>query len=228
MAFDFRLRARAPPQAAEHEHERCLPELQLHKFSYHEGFEDAAPRVELWAHNGQSQVHFLGPTVEQAFEGKKSFKLDVVIASGSYHYWGLPVRVPCAGRLKLSARMLVAEGNSAGVGFGTNFVFPPHAALRLRRRRELLEADGAVAPHRVRSDLLDLLSRHSVARRPADGLLGGQVGGTVPGGNGRPQGPRHPVSQAAWVGSIDPAGDLDGVRAQIVERILQLNLQEDK
>jgi hypothetical protein len=125
MAFDFRLRARAPPQAAEHEHERCLPELQLHKFSYHEGFEDAAPRVELWAHNGQSQVHFLGPTVEQAFEGKKSFKLDVVIASGSYHYWGLPVRVPCAGRLKLSARMLVAEGNSAGVGFGTNFVFPP-------------------------------------------------------------------------------------------------------
>ena len=32
----------------------------------------------------------------------------------------------------------------------------------------------------------------------------------------------------AWVGTIDPAGDLDGVRAQIVERILQLNHQEDK
>ena len=70
-------------------------------------------------------MNFLGPTDEQAFEGKKSFKLDVVIKSGSYHYWGLPVRVPCAGRLKLSARMLVAEGNTAHVGFGTNFVFPP-------------------------------------------------------------------------------------------------------
>jgi hypothetical protein len=70
-------------------------------------------------------VNFLGPTDEQAFEGKKSLKLDVTILSGSYHYWGVPVRVPCAGRLKLSARLLIAEGNTAHVGFGTNFVFPP-------------------------------------------------------------------------------------------------------
>jgi len=98
---------------------------QLRKFSYHESFEEGLPRVDLWAHNGESVVNFLGPTDEKAFEGKKSLKLDAVLKSGSYHYWGLPVRVPCAGRLKLSARMLVAEGNTAQVGFGTNFVYPP-------------------------------------------------------------------------------------------------------
>jgi hypothetical protein len=31
-----------------------------------------------------------------------------------------------------------------------------------------------------------------------------------------------------WVNAIDPAGDLDSLRAQIVERILQLYRQEDK
>ena len=97
----------------------------LHKFSYHEGFEGAAPPVALWAHNGQATVNFLGPTDERASEGKRSLKLDVTLQSGSYHYWGFALRVPCAGRLKLSARMKVAPGNTAHVGFGCNFVFPP-------------------------------------------------------------------------------------------------------
>lgn len=98
---------------------------QLQPFSYHEGFEQTPPRVALWAHNGDAKVNFLGPTDEQAAEGKKSLKLDVTIQSGSYHYWGFALRVPCAGRLKLSARMMVAPGNTAHVGFGSNFVFPP-------------------------------------------------------------------------------------------------------
>lgn len=98
---------------------------QLHPFSYHEGFEQTPPRVELWAHNGDSKVNFLGPTEEQAVEGQKSLKLDVTIQSGSYHYWGFATRVPCAGRLKLSARMMIAPGNTAHVGFGCNFAFPP-------------------------------------------------------------------------------------------------------
>jgi hypothetical protein len=61
-------------------------EPQLHKFSYCEGFEGKAPRVDLWAHNGESAVNFLGPTGQRAFEGKKAFKLEVVLKSGSYHY----------------------------------------------------------------------------------------------------------------------------------------------
>ena len=57
--------------------------------------------------------------------------------------------VPCAGRLKLSARILVAEGNTAHVGFGTNFVFPPthHSGCGAV---ESFQADGGVEADRVR------------------------------------------------------------------------------
>ncbi|MFQ6097409.1 MAG: hypothetical protein ACE5O2_06725 [Armatimonadota bacterium] len=94
-------------------------------FSYHEGWEGEPPQVTLWARNGPSTVNFIGPSEEQAFEGKKSLKLDVTLDGGTYHYWGAQVRVPCEGRLKLSARILVAEGTTARVGFGTNMVYPP-------------------------------------------------------------------------------------------------------
>ncbi|NUQ63303.1 MAG: hypothetical protein HUU20_12560 [Pirellulales bacterium] len=97
----------------------------LQTFSYREGFEAESPQVELWATNGKSTVNFLGPSTERAFEGKRSLKLDVTLGSGDYHYWGVKLRVPCAGKLRLSARMLVAEGNTARVGFGANFVLPP-------------------------------------------------------------------------------------------------------
>lgn len=100
-------------------------ELPLRPFAYHEGFEGEAPEVALWASNGPSTVSFLGPSEEQAFEGNRSLKLDVTLGGGTYHYWGVPVRVPCAGKLTLSARVLVAEGTTARVGFGTNMVYPP-------------------------------------------------------------------------------------------------------
>lgn len=100
-------------------------ELPLQPFSYREGFEGEPPKVELWAKNGESLVNFLGPSDEQACEGKRSLKLDVTLQGGSYHYWGVAVKVPCAGKLKLSARMLVGEGNTAQVGFGRNLTFPP-------------------------------------------------------------------------------------------------------
>jgi hypothetical protein len=44
------------------------------------------------------------PSGERAFEGKKSLKLDVTITSGSYHYFGLTMKVPCEGKLRMSAR----------------------------------------------------------------------------------------------------------------------------
>ncbi|NLY00313.1 MAG: hypothetical protein GXY83_29805 [Rhodopirellula sp.] len=97
----------------------------MQKFSYREGLEADSPQVDLWATNGKSTVNFLGPSTEQAFEGKRSLKLDVTLSSGDYHYWGVKLRVPCVGNLKLSARILVAEGTTARVGFGTNTVLPP-------------------------------------------------------------------------------------------------------
>jgi hypothetical protein len=99
--------------------------LPLHPFSYHEGWEADGPQLVEWAKNGDSTVNFAGPTDEQAFEGKRSYKFDVTLHGGSYHYFGVPLRVPCSGKLKLSARVFVAEGTTARVGFGTNMTYPP-------------------------------------------------------------------------------------------------------
>jgi hypothetical protein len=100
-------------------------ELTLRPYSYHEGWEADGPPVVEWAKNGESTVNFVGPSEEQAFEGERSLKFDVSLHGGSYHYFGVPVRVPCAGKLRLSARLYVAEGTTATVGFGTNMVYPP-------------------------------------------------------------------------------------------------------
>jgi len=94
-------------------------------YAHREGFEGECPDVALWAKNGASTAAFLGPTEEEAYEGARSFKLDVGLEGGSYHYFGAPLIVPCAGRLRLTARVLVAEGTTARVGFGTNMRYPP-------------------------------------------------------------------------------------------------------
>jgi len=100
-------------------------DLKLQPFSYREGFEGACPAVELWAKNGPSTVAFCGSSEEKACEGRRSLKFDVKLDGGSYHYFGVKVNAPCLGKLKLSARVLVAEGTSVRVGFGTNMVYPP-------------------------------------------------------------------------------------------------------
>ncbi|MBN1345659.1 MAG: hypothetical protein JXQ73_23405 [Phycisphaerae bacterium] len=100
-------------------------EIPLRAFSYHEGFEGTCPKLELWATNGSSTVVFSGPSEEQAFEGKRSLKLDVTLDEGSYHYFGVKCPVPCMGKLTLSARVYVADGTTARVGFGTNMRYPP-------------------------------------------------------------------------------------------------------
>ena len=96
-------------------------------FNFSEGFEDSAaiPEVHLWAQNGSCDVNFLGLSEDKACEGKKSLKLDVTITSGSYHYFGVTLKVPCEGKLRMSARLFLGEGTDAQVGFGSNFNFPP-------------------------------------------------------------------------------------------------------
>ncbi|MBT4817943.1 MAG: hypothetical protein HON70_19715, partial [Lentisphaerae bacterium] len=100
-------------------------ELELQPFRYHEGFEGVTPEVTRWASNGESVVNAIVASEEQAFEGTHSLKIDVSLEGGSYHYWGVPVPVPCEGRLRMTARVLVAPGSTASVGFGTNMLYPP-------------------------------------------------------------------------------------------------------
>ena len=80
------------------------PALVVKPFRYEEGFESGKVRIADWARNGDVAEHFVGVTEELAFAGKRSLKLDVTFKSGSYHYWAVPVRVPCAGRLKPRVR----------------------------------------------------------------------------------------------------------------------------
>lgn len=58
--------------------------MKLEPFSYQQGFEGESPKLDLWAKNGPSKVNFSGPTEERRFEGKRSLKLDVTLAFGSF------------------------------------------------------------------------------------------------------------------------------------------------
>lgn len=101
-------------------------DLPLKPYSYHETFEDQAPPVALWASRGtEPTVNFLGLTDEQAFEGKKSLKLDVTFGDSSYYYFGVPMRLPMAGKLKISARFMLGKENQVSAGFGINATYPP-------------------------------------------------------------------------------------------------------
>ena len=103
----------------------CAQDLPRRDFSYHEGFEAGDDPVRFWVSNGEYQVNSKGVTDERAFEGQRSFKLDVTLNSGSYFYWDAPVRVPAEGDLRFSARLLIAEGTTARAGIGVNWIYPP-------------------------------------------------------------------------------------------------------
>jgi hypothetical protein len=88
-------------------------------------FEDGKDAVVDWVSNGKYVVNFKGVTEEKAFAGKKSYKLDVTFQEGSYFYWSLPVNIPAEGKLRASARLLVADGTTGKAGVGVNYAYPP-------------------------------------------------------------------------------------------------------
>lgn len=100
-------------------------ELPMVEFSYHEGFERGECPVKEWVSNGKYQINFMGISDEQAAEGSRSFKLDITIESGSYHYFHVPLRVPVEGELTFSGKILVTHSEGISVGLGPNYVFPP-------------------------------------------------------------------------------------------------------
>ncbi|MFW6156460.1 MAG: hypothetical protein ACOC7J_03995, partial [Armatimonadota bacterium] len=93
--------------------------------SYHMGFEDGEDPVQHWVSNGEYEVNFKGVTDERAFAGRRSFKLDVTLTSGSYCYWHVPVRFPAEGDLDFSARVSTGEGHTARTEVGVNWTYPP-------------------------------------------------------------------------------------------------------
>ena len=153
-------------------------ELPTQPFHYHEGFE-GKDTVAIWATNGKQEVHFKGITDEKAFSGAKSFKLDVTLTDGTYHYWGAPVKAPCAGRLKFSGRIWVEQAGKGSAGLGVNFAFPPthHSGCgaidkvrKPTKEWKLMECD-LVARGAATAD--------SVVRRYTTGLTGSDVAAFV-------------------------------------------------
>ena len=101
-------------------------------FLYQQGFEGKTPTFTHWASNGEAEIVFSGPSEEKAFTGKRSYKFEIEIKSGSYHYYGVPMSVACDGKLAMSARIWVGDETTARVGFGTNMEYPPtrHSGCR--------------------------------------------------------------------------------------------------
>ncbi len=103
----------------------CAQDLPMTDVTYHEDFEDGEDPFDFWVANGEYEVNFKGVTDERAFEGERSFKLDVTLKSGSYWYWHIPVHYPAEGELGFSGRILVTEGHDVRSGLGMNWQFPP-------------------------------------------------------------------------------------------------------
>jgi hypothetical protein len=87
--------------------------------AFREDFEGPNPRVmQFWATNvPHVTVHTAAVSEERAYRGRRSFKLDVTLTSGSYYYWWLPVRIPFWTPLKVRGRLFCAQ-NRALLGFG--------------------------------------------------------------------------------------------------------------
>jgi hypothetical protein len=100
-------------------------ELGLAPFVYHESFESDQDMVRSWATNGTYTINFKGIVDEEAFEGKQAFKLDITLTSGSYAYFSVPIRIPASGELTFTGQMKLGPGNTASVGLGANYIFPP-------------------------------------------------------------------------------------------------------
>ncbi len=101
-------------------------DLPLRPFAYKEGFEGEPPEVALWASRGSPPViNYIGPSEETAQEGKRSLKIDIIFGDSPYYYFGVPLRVPLAGELRLSAYIKGGAANQARFGFGINALYPP-------------------------------------------------------------------------------------------------------
>ena len=104
-----------------------LPVLKQEPFARRFDFEDGTDPFAAWASNASYTVNFKGITEEQAFSGRRAFKLDMTFRSGSYVYWSIPVRVVAEGSLRVSASMRIGEGSTGRVGVGVNILCVPSA-----------------------------------------------------------------------------------------------------
>jgi hypothetical protein len=145
-------------------------ELPLQPYAYAEGFEKEPPAVALWASRGTPPtVATLAASTEKAFEGSRALKIDVTFGDSTYYYFGLPLRLPLAGKLRISARLWVAEGNQNNVGFGLNFAFPPTTHTGCGPIASFAKPDGTW--HLIEADLV------TAGRDSAEAVMGHYVRG---------------------------------------------------
>ncbi len=100
-------------------------DLPMREVSFHDGFEDGDDPFRDWVASADHEINFKGLTEEFAFEGERSFKLDMTFNSSGYVYFHIPVNFPTEGDLQFSGRMLGGEEHTATAGLGLNWVFPP-------------------------------------------------------------------------------------------------------
>ncbi len=100
-------------------------DLPMVDYSYNQGFEEGDVPVQEWVSNGAYDINFMGITDEKAHEGTHSFKLDITIKSGSYHYFHVPLRVPLEGEATFSGWFFIESGDNSSATLGVNLIYPP-------------------------------------------------------------------------------------------------------
>jgi len=83
--------------------------LKTRNFVYHQDFEGADP-VRLKSTRGEYKVNYQGITEEKAYSGKKSYKVDVLLAPGGRYDLEIPLeKIPVVEGLKFSGMIWVKE-----------------------------------------------------------------------------------------------------------------------
>ena len=93
---------------------------------FREDFEvEQAKPLRMWATNAADwKVHFAGVSDERSFGGQRSFKLDLTINGGNWHYWWLPVRIPFWAPLKFRGRVFNERPKNYRVLLGVGYAVP--------------------------------------------------------------------------------------------------------
>ncbi|MCX7706185.1 MAG: DUF4315 family protein, partial [bacterium] len=84
--------------------------LTVKPFIYHQDFENGIDPMKFVSARGKYTLNFQGITDEQAFSGKKSFKIDIILDAGGSYTLAIPLDdIPVVDNLKFSGMIRVAE-----------------------------------------------------------------------------------------------------------------------
>lgn len=137
-------------------------------FRYHESFEgEETPSLAVLASNARYTTNSSGITDEQAFSGRRSYKVDLTFHQGSYCFLVFPLEVPVAGKLRFSGQILIGEGTTGRAGAGVPVRSSPPILRQANGSRHFPWFRDSQRWHEVRADAIEsghILASQELAR----------------------------------------------------------------